>query len=272
MFNKKENYEKINRLRAQARYAHEELMDNNLNDDNIDDDDDQNNIEDPESNSFTSTIDSHRQKRQDDDNNHQQMNNNGDDDGIISIPYKQIPLRWKNFKKKISLYTTLSTPVFDTRNYTNITKRILIKNVYQDAEIETIRIANLLGVAGVDIPIKEIEKLTPSFKLGVNGYSFMITNNGYLLNHPDLRPLVCFVHSLFFYFGFFLIFFTLISKFEGFLKPFYHSVDMSEVELANNTLGPRVSIYLFFLIQQKNYNKNFPIRNLIQILNQYVVI
>ncbi|XP_027206254.2 voltage-dependent calcium channel subunit alpha-2/delta-3-like isoform X2 [Dermatophagoides pteronyssinus] len=212
----KQNYEKINRLRAQARYAHEELMDNNLNDDNIDDDDDQNNIEDPESNSFTSTIDSHRQKRQDDDNNHQQMNNNGDDDGIISIPYKQIPLRWKNFKKKISLYTTLSTPVFDTRNYTNITKRILIKNVYQDAEIETIRIANLLGVAGVDIPIKEIEKLTPSFKLGVNGYSFMITNNGYLLNHPDLRPL-----------------------FEGFLKPFYHSVDMSEVELANNTLGPR---------------------------------
>ncbi|CAG2182190.1 unnamed protein product [Oppiella nova] len=87
--------------------------------------------------------------------------------------------------------TTLATPVFDTRNYTNITKRILVKNVYQDSEPETIRIANLLGVAGVDVPIKEIVKLTPAFKLGVNGYSFVTTNNGYLLYHPDLRPMVC---------------------------------------------------------------------------------
>ncbi|CAG2161553.1 unnamed protein product [Oppiella nova] len=99
----------------------------------------------------------------------------------------------------------------------NITKRILVKNVYQDSEPETIRIANLLGVAGVDVPIKEIVKLTPAFKLGVNGYSFVTTNNGYLLYHPDLRPM-----------------------FLDMLKPFYSSVDISEVELADNVLGPRL--------------------------------
>ncbi|KAF7492014.1 Voltage-dependent calcium channel subunit alpha-2/delta-3 [Sarcoptes scabiei] len=201
---------KMNRLRAQARYADNLAASRSLRNLNAKrygniDSEDQN----------AEVIQRGISKRSN------QMIDDGDDeetDGSDDVvAFKQIALEPKSQKNQpISLFTTLSTPVFDTRNYTNVTKRILIKNVYQDADIETIRIANLLGVAGVDIPIKEIEKLTPAFKLGVNGYSFMINNNGYLLNHPDLRP-----------------------TFEGFLKPFYHSVDMSEVELANNTLGPR---------------------------------
>lgn len=31
-----------------------------------------------------------------------------------------------------------------------------------------------------------------SFQLGIHGYTFAITNNGYILTHPDLRPLVSF--------------------------------------------------------------------------------
>merc|ERR1712038_1357389 len=90
------------------------------------------------------------------------------------------------------LMTSVSIPVYNKKNH-------------------TVRIAELLGVAGTDVPIAEIEKLIPPYKLGVNGYSFAVNNNGYILYHPDLRPM-----------------------FQEILKPNYNSVDLSEVELTYN--------------------------------------
>lgn len=100
------------------------------------------------------------------------------------------------------LVTTVSTPVFDRRNH-------------------SVRVANLLGVVGSDVPIEEIIKMIPQHKvsshrvhspeiwwtkwkmfefclsvslslpqLGVNGYSFVVDNNGKVLYHPDFRPTV----------------------------------------------------------------------------------
>ncbi|XP_016985901.1 voltage-dependent calcium channel subunit alpha-2/delta-3 isoform X7 [Drosophila rhopaloa] len=89
--------------------------------------------------------------------------------------------------------TTVSMPIYDRRE--NATK-----------------IANILGVAGTDVPINEIKKLLSPFTLGVNGYAFIVTNNGYVLFHPDFRPI-----------------------FQGYiLKPSYNSVDMIEVELLDD--------------------------------------
>ncbi|KAG8188011.1 hypothetical protein JTE90_009887 [Oedothorax gibbosus] len=95
--------------------------------------------------------------------------------------------------RPLQLMTTVATPVFDKRNP---------------------KVANLLGVAGTDVPIREITKLTRAYKIGVNAYSFAVTNNGHVLYHPELRPL-----------------------FQNLLKPGYRNVDLTEVELVDTNTG-----------------------------------
>ncbi|GLV36977.1 straightjacket [Carabus blaptoides fortunei] len=96
-----------------------------------------------------------------------------------------------------TLMTSVSMPVYDRR---------------QNAT----RVANLLGVAGTDVPVLNIQQLMMPHMIGVNGYAFITTNNGYILIHPDLRPV-----------------------FQGILKPAYNRVDMAEVELPDDELDPR---------------------------------
>ncbi|XP_014299368.1 voltage-dependent calcium channel subunit alpha-2/delta-3 isoform X1 [Microplitis demolitor] len=103
---------------------------------------------------------------------------------------------WQEYR----LLTSVSIPVFDRKgNRNNATKQ-----------------ANLLGVVGTDVPIESIQKLTLPFKLGVNGYAFIVSNNGYVILHPDLRPVS-----------------------EGRLKLNYNSIDLSEVEILDDGRKPR---------------------------------
>ncbi|VVC93340.1 unnamed protein product [Leptidea sinapis] len=76
--------------------------------------------------------------------------------------------------------------------------------------------ARLLGVAGTDVPIDSIAKLAQPHQLGVNGYSFIVSNNGYLLLHP-----------------------LLITTINGKLQDNYNSVDFVEVEQVDDGKGPR---------------------------------
>ncbi|XP_006567861.1 voltage-dependent calcium channel subunit alpha-2/delta-3 isoform X2 [Apis mellifera] len=114
------------------------------------------------------------------------------------------------------LMTSVSIPVFDRRENANITRQVLVNEAYWVTETRETRIADLLGVAGTDVPIEEIQKLMMPHLLGVNGYAFIVTNNGFILIHPDLRPV-----------------------FQGILKPAYNSVDMAEVELMDQDKEPR---------------------------------
>ncbi|XP_034475779.1 voltage-dependent calcium channel subunit alpha-2/delta-3 [Drosophila innubila] len=107
--------------------------------------------------------------------------------------------------------TTVSMPIYDRRENAliNLTTDI---NPAAKINLQVTKIANILGVAGTDVPINEIKKLLSPFMLGVNGYAFIVTNNGYVLFHPDFRPI-----------------------FQGYiLKPAYNSVDMVEVELLDD--------------------------------------
>ncbi|XP_055973742.1 voltage-dependent calcium channel subunit alpha-2/delta-4 [Sorex fumeus] len=90
------------------------------------------------------------------------------------------------------LLTTVAMPVFSKKN-------------------ETRSHGILLGVVGSDVALRELMKLAPRYKLGVHGYAFLNTNNGYILSHPDLRPLYKEGNKLI-------------------PKPNYNSVDLSEVE------------------------------------------
>ncbi|XP_062299545.1 voltage-dependent calcium channel subunit alpha-2/delta-4 [Scomber scombrus] len=76
---------------------------------------------------------------------------------------------------------------------------------------ETLSHGILLGVVGTDVALRELMKMAPRYKLGVHGYAYLITNNGYILSHPDLRPL-----------------YKEGKKLKP--KPNYNSVDLSEVE------------------------------------------
>lgn len=106
----------------------------------------------------------------------------------------QSSLLGRDNENKRKLMTTVSTPVFDRRNH-------------------SIRVANLLGVVGTDVPIEEIKKMIPQHKLGPNGYSFIVDNNGRVLYHPDLRPM------------------SDNSLYNTILKPKYSSIDLIELEL-----------------------------------------
>ncbi|KRF79596.1 voltage-dependent calcium channel subunit alpha-2/delta-3 isoform X3 [Drosophila virilis] len=113
--------------------------------------------------------------------------------------------------------TTVSMPIYDRRENANITEEVLINEALWELQTRETRIANILGVAGTDVPINEIKKLLSPFMLGVNGYAFIVTNNGYVLFHPDFRPI-----------------------FQGYiLKPAYNSVDMIEVELLDDDRAAR---------------------------------
>ncbi|KAJ8953279.1 hypothetical protein NQ318_015861 [Aromia moschata] len=102
-------------------------------------------------------------------------------DDVVNEPYR--------------LLTSVAIPCFDTKiNRMNNT-----------------RTAYLLGVAGTDVPLEEFSKLMVPHKIGVNGYAFIVSNNGYVLMHPDLRPV-----------------------FEGIMKDNYNSIDLTQVEQHND--------------------------------------
>ncbi|XP_014218432.1 voltage-dependent calcium channel subunit alpha-2/delta-3 isoform X2 [Copidosoma floridanum] len=104
----------------------------------------------------------------------------------------------KNWSDRLLI--SVSIPVFDRKGNAASVKRA----------------ANLLGVVGTDVPLNEIRRLTLPYKLGVNGYAFIVSNNGYVVLHPALKP-----------------------DYMGELKLNFNSIDLTEVEILDDGRGPR---------------------------------
>ncbi|KAI4468324.1 voltage-dependent calcium channel subunit alpha-2/delta-related [Holotrichia oblita] len=123
------------------------------------------------------------------------------------ILHKKYPISWT--------HTSLDT---HTRTNPNETYRLLtsaaipVYNKSEDLEDDI----HLLGVAGTDVTISSIRQLTFPYKLGVNAHAFIVTNNGYVLMHPGLRPM-----------------------FKNKPTPNYNSIDFTEVQQLDDGSEPR---------------------------------
>ncbi|XP_037091167.1 voltage-dependent calcium channel subunit alpha-2/delta-3-like [Pollicipes pollicipes] len=129
--------------------------------------------------------------------------------------------------------TSISMPVFDKNSKGNVTEKVFVNNTQWVYRTQEKRVARLLGVAGTDVPLSDIQKHAPPHKLGVNGYSFLVDNNGYVLYHPDLRP----VHR------------EATKQFQEILKPNYNTVDLAEVEIVDND-EPRSNDTKLFMLRK----------------------
>ncbi|GAA50066.1 voltage-dependent calcium channel subunit alpha-2/delta-3, partial [Clonorchis sinensis] len=67
---------------------------------------------------------------------------------------------------------------------------------------------NLLGVAGIDVPLQSFRDALRGWQAGVNNYLFAVDNNGFVLFHPGYRPV-----------------------YKSTLKSHYQNVDLNEVEV-----------------------------------------
>uniref|UniRef100_A0A5K3FJE4 VWFA domain-containing protein n=1 Tax=Mesocestoides corti TaxID=53468 RepID=A0A5K3FJE4_MESCO len=81
----------------------------------------------------------------------------------------------------------------------------------------------LLGVTGLDIPMEDLEDVLRSWKTGPLSYFFGLNNNGFVLFHPNYRPL----HGTQ-------------------LKRYYRNVDIDELEQSlGSTLNPHTALPVY---------------------------
>ncbi|VDP75126.1 unnamed protein product [Echinostoma caproni] len=88
--------------------------------------------------------------------------------------------------------------------YTSVAKAVYDRT----RKSKRLKQGNLLGVAGIDVPLRSFRDVLRSWKIGANNYIFAVDNNGFILFHPSYRPV-----------------------YKSILKSYYQNVDLNEVEI-----------------------------------------
>ncbi|THD26502.1 Voltage dependent calcium channel subunit [Fasciola hepatica] len=107
-------------------------------------------------------------------------------------------------ERNMFIETLIASKEDEPTMYTSVAKAVYDRT----RKAKRLKQGNLLGVAGIDVPLQSFRDALRSWKIGPNNYIFMVDNNGYILFHPAYRP----VH-------------------KSILKSYYQNVDVNEVEI-----------------------------------------
>jgi uncharacterized protein YegL len=102
---------------------------------------------------------------------------------------KNDPEQWDTEFRKYIFMTTVSMPAYERGvNAVSLgTSHLALK---LNNNLPFVLTQSLMGVAAIDVPLFEFERLFQQFRLGVGGYAFVVDQNGNILSHPDFRPFV----------------------------------------------------------------------------------
>ncbi|XP_074646736.1 voltage-dependent calcium channel subunit alpha-2/delta-2-like [Tubulanus polymorphus] len=93
----------------------------------------------------------------------------------------------------LGMMTTVTLPVYNTTILRSCVGKCTVPDKLDEYVVDKACRAicssnqTILGVMGIDIRTKDMERYIPWRKLGPNGYSFAVTNNGYIVFHPHLK-------------------------------------------------------------------------------------
>ncbi|EJD73910.1 cache domain-containing protein [Loa loa] len=114
----------------------------------------------------------------------------------IKVMSRPVGKHGANFGEKDAIWSGIYKERLLTINQSPVKKKSRIKRVDPRTEMlvttvsyPVIQDEELMGVAAVSVPVTELAQLVHTINFGSRSYAFMLDNNGYVMFHPQMRPL-----------------------------------------------------------------------------------
>ncbi|KAL3981985.1 Cache domain family protein [Acanthocheilonema viteae] len=114
----------------------------------------------------------------------------------IKVMSRPVGKHGASFREKDGIWSGIYKERLLTTSQTPVKKKARIKRVDPRTEMlvttvsyPVIQDEELMGVAAVNVPVIELSQLVHTVNFGSRSYAFMLDNNGYVMFHPQMRPL-----------------------------------------------------------------------------------
>uniref|UniRef100_A0A0R3S0Q7 VWFA domain-containing protein n=1 Tax=Elaeophora elaphi TaxID=1147741 RepID=A0A0R3S0Q7_9BILA len=114
----------------------------------------------------------------------------------IKVMSRPVGKHGASFGEKDAIWSGIYKERLLTTNQSPVKKKTRIKRVDPRTEMlvttvsyPVIQDEELMGVAAVSVPVTELAQLVHTVNFGSRSYAFMLDNNGYVMFHPQMRPL-----------------------------------------------------------------------------------